>query len=166
MRHASRSTYITLHSALALVLRTVTGAPVLRPAAAVLDKRAFGEGLTKGAISGYVFSVVLLVILSGITAGLTLGLMSLDETQRKSSPAPHPNHLAHIFTVYVLSQSGSAKQKKYAAKIIPIRKDGHLLLVSLLLMNVISNETLPIISEKLVGSGIISVVSSTVMIVM
>ena len=71
-----------------------------------------------------------------------------------------------LMAVYVLSQSGSAKQKQYAAKIIPIRRNGHLLLVSLLLMNVISNETLPVISEKLIGSGPIAVVSSTVMIVM
>lgn len=68
--------------------------------------------------------------------------------------------------VYVLSQSGSPKQKKHAAKIIPIRKNGHLLLVSLLLMNVISNETLPIISEQVLGSGVVSVVISTIMIVM
>lgn len=68
--------------------------------------------------------------------------------------------------VYVLSQSGTPKQKRHAAKIIPIRKNGHLLLVSLLLLNVISNETLPIISEKVIGSGYLSVVLSTVMIVM
>lgn len=68
--------------------------------------------------------------------------------------------------VYVLSQSGSKKQKEHALKIIPIRKNGHLLLVSLLLLNVISNETLPIISEKVIGSGPISIVVSTVMIVM
>lgn len=106
------------------------------------------ERLTSPAIAGYVIFIVLLVILSGVTAGLTLGLMSLDETQ-----------------LYVLSQSGTPRQKRQAQKIIPIRKNGHLLLVSLLLMNVISNETLPIISEKVLGSGIISIVISTVMIV-
>lgn len=45
-------------------------------------------------------------------AGLTLGYMSLDETQLR-----------------VLAVSGTEKQRKYALKIQPIRKNGHLLLV-------------------------------------
>lgn len=44
--------------------------------------------------------------------GLTLGYMSLDETQLR-----------------VLSVSGTEKQREYAQKIQPIRKNGHLLLV-------------------------------------
>ncbi|RDX50055.1 DUF21-domain-containing protein [Lentinus brumalis] len=74
--------------------------------------------------------------------------MSLDETQ-----------------LQVLSISGTPKQRKYAKKIIPIRKNGHLLLISLLLANMIVNEALPIISEPVLGGGIVSVVVSTVLIV-
>lgn len=83
--------------------------------------------------------------------------LSVSVTLRKAVPRQFL-----ILIVYVLAQSGSPKQKKHAAKIIPIRKNGHLLLVSLLLLNVVSNETLPIISEKVLGSGVISVVISTV----
>ncbi|KAI0823341.1 hypothetical protein BC628DRAFT_1420924 [Trametes gibbosa] len=89
-----------------------------------------------------------LVLLSGLFAGLTLGYMSLDETQ-----------------LHVLSISGTPKQKKYADKILPIRKNGHLLLISLLLANMIVNEALPVISEPVLGGGIESVVVSTVLIV-
>ncbi|KAH9851328.1 hypothetical protein C2E23DRAFT_830325 [Lenzites betulinus] len=89
-----------------------------------------------------------LVLLSGLFAGLTLGYMSLDETQ-----------------LHVLSISGTPKQKKYAEKILPIRKNGHLLLISLLLANMIVNEALPVISEPVLGGGIESVVVSTVLIV-
>ena len=66
-------------------------------------------------------------------------------------------------TDYFTSRS---KQKEYAKKIEPIRKNGHLLLVTLLLANMIVNETLPVISSPVLGGGVQSVVVSTVLIVM
>ncbi|KAJ2993980.1 hypothetical protein NUW54_g7629 [Trametes sanguinea] len=96
----------------------------------------------------FVCLIPILVLLSGLFAGLTLGYMSLDETQ-----------------LHVLSISGTPKQKKYAKKILPIRKNGHLLLITLLLANMIANEALPVISEPVFGNGIVSVVSSTALIV-
>ncbi|KAI5984545.1 hypothetical protein EDC04DRAFT_2884658 [Pisolithus marmoratus] len=92
--------------------------------------------------------IPVLVLLSGVFAGLTLGYMSLDETQ-----------------LNVLSMSGTPQQKRYANRIKPIRKNGHLLLVTLLLANMIVNETLPIISDPVLGGGVQSVVVSTVLIV-
>ncbi|KAH8113053.1 DUF21-domain-containing protein [Phellopilus nigrolimitatus] len=75
--------------------------------------------------------------------------MSLDETQ-----------------LNVLSISGTPKQREYANKIKPIRKNGHLLLVTLLLANMIVNETLPVISDPILGGGVEAVVVSTVLIVL
>ncbi|PPR03590.1 hypothetical protein CVT26_006131 [Gymnopilus dilepis] len=92
--------------------------------------------------------VPVLVLLSGLFAGLTLGYMSLDETQ-----------------LHVLSISGTPEQRKYANKIMPVRKNGHLLLVTLLLANMIVNETLPVIFDPILGGGVPSVVLSTVLIV-
>ncbi|KAJ3975402.1 DUF21-domain-containing protein [Lentinula raphanica] len=92
--------------------------------------------------------IPVLVLLSGLFAGLTLGYMSLDQTQ-----------------LNVLSLSGTPEQRKYANKIKPIRANGHLLLVTLLLANMIVNETLPIISDPVLGGGVQSVVVSTVLIV-
>ncbi|RHZ83051.1 hypothetical protein Glove_99g133 [Diversispora epigaea] len=77
-----------------------------------------------------------LVLLGGLFAGLTLGLMSLDGTN-----------------LHILSRSGDATQRKYAARIQPIRKNGHLLLVTLLLGNVLVNEALPIIMDDAMGGG-------------
>ena len=54
----------------------------------------------------------------------------------------------------------------YANKIMPIRENGHLLLVTLLLANMITNETLPVIADPVLGGGVQSVVVSTVLIVM
>ncbi|KAG6886863.1 hypothetical protein C0995_003873 [Termitomyces sp. Mi166 len=85
--------------------------------------------------------IPILVCMSGLFAGLTLGYMSLDETQ-----------------LSVLSISGTPKQREYANKIMPIRKNGHLLLVTLLLANMIVNETLPVISEPVLGGGLQGVV--------
>ncbi|KAI0312944.1 hypothetical protein OF83DRAFT_1176152 [Amylostereum chailletii] len=92
--------------------------------------------------------IPVLVLLSGLFAGLTLGYMSLDETQ-----------------LQVLSISGTPEQRKYAEKIKPIRKNGHLLLVTLLLANMITNETLPVIADPVLGGGFEAVVVSTALIV-
>lgn len=70
--------------------------------------------------------VIILVLFGGLVAGLTLGLMSLDATN-----------------LHILTMSGDERQKKYASRIQPIRKNGHLLLVTLLISNTLVNETLP-----------------------
>ena len=59
-----------------------------------------------------------------------------------------------------------SEQKEYANKIKPIRANGHLLLVTLLLANMIVNESLPVITEPLTGGGAQAIVMSTVLIVM
>lgn len=92
--------------------------------------------------------IPILVLLSGLFAGLTLGYFSIDPTQ-----------------LNVLAISGTEQQKAFAKRIIPIRKNGHLLLTTLLLANMIVNETLPEISNGPLGGGIQAVVVSTVLIV-
>lgn len=57
-------------------------------------------------------------ILVGLMSGLTLGLLSLD-----------------ITSLMVLKNSGPPKERMYAARIIPLVKHKHLLLVTLLLCN-------------------------------
>ena len=49
---------------------------------------------------------------------------------------------------------------------MPLRKNGHLLLITLILANMIVNETLPIIADPVLGGGVQGVVVSTVLIVM
>ncbi|KAJ2817366.1 hypothetical protein IWW50_006193, partial [Coemansia erecta] len=91
-----------------------------------------------------------LVVVGGLLAGLTLGLMSLDATN-----------------LHILATSGSAKQQKYARRIQPIRKNGHWLLVTLLIGNTIVNETLPIVLDSVLGGGGVSaIIISTAAIVL
>ncbi|WWD20450.1 hypothetical protein CI109_104926 [Kwoniella shandongensis] len=92
--------------------------------------------------------IPVLVALSGMFAGLTLGYFSVDPTQ-----------------LQVLSMSGTPKQQEYARQILPVRKDSHLLLTTLILGNMIVNEALPVVMDGVIGGGIQAVVASTAMVV-
>ncbi|KAK6507918.1 cell agglutination protein Mam3 [Arthrobotrys musiformis] len=92
---------------------------------------------------------VFLVVLGGVFAGLTLGLMGQDEIY-----------------LQVIAQSGEDKEQKHARAVLKLLTRGkHWVLVTLLLSNVITNETLPILLDRSLGGGWPAVLSSTVLIV-
>lgn len=93
----------------------------------------------------YMGLIIVLVMLGGLVAGLTIGIMSLDETK-----------------LHILKQAGN----KHAQRIEPVRKIGHLLLVTLLLANTIINETLPILLHTVNLQGYQAVIASTLLIVL
>lgn len=65
----------------------------------------------------------------------------------------------------VLHSSGDENERKYAGKVLRLLKRGkHWVLVTLLLSNVITNETLPIVLDRSLGGGWPAVVSSTALI--
>lgn len=65
----------------------------------------------------------------------------------------------------VIEKSGEASEKKQAAKVLNLLKKGkHWVLVTLLLSNVITNETLPIVLDRSLGGGWPAVLGSTVLI--
>ncbi|KAJ7729102.1 hypothetical protein DFH07DRAFT_895791 [Mycena maculata] len=148
-RHSSRLVYslFSLASQYVPRLLRLSSSKSLIPGGMPLSKR---ETFDPHDTTSIVFAVLIpiLVLSSGVFAGLTLGYMSLDETQ-----------------LNVLSISGTPNQREYANKIKPIRKNGHLLLVTLLLANMITNETLPVVADPVLGGGVQSVVVSTVLIV-
>ncbi|GKV23783.1 hypothetical protein SLEP1_g33479 [Rubroshorea leprosula] len=87
--------------------------------------------------------IVLLVLFAGLMSGLTLGLMSMS-----------------LVDLEVLAQSGTPKDRKHAAKILPVVKNQHLLLCTLLICNAAAMEALPIFLDSLVtawGAILISV---------
>ncbi|KAI7849829.1 hypothetical protein BDC45DRAFT_519701 [Circinella umbellata] len=93
--------------------------------------------------------VLFLVLLGGAFAGLTLGLMGLDETN-----------------LHVLIESGTPTEQKNAKQVLKLLDRGkHWVLVTLLLSNVVINETLPIILDGVFGGGWQAVVISTALIV-
>ncbi|OAD79757.1 hypothetical protein PHYBLDRAFT_106954, partial [Phycomyces blakesleeanus NRRL 1555(-)] len=83
-----------------------------------------------------------------ILTGLTLGLMSLDETN-----------------LAILAVAGSEKQRACASRILPIRKNKHMLLTALVLTNTVVNETLPVVLNGIFGEGYIAVIASTLLLV-
>ena len=90
-----------------------------------------------------------LVLLGGVFAGLTLGLMGQDEIM-----------------LQVLSESGEPAEQANARKVYSLLKRGkHWVLVTLLLSNVVVNETLPIVFDSVLGGGWPAVLISTVLIV-
>jgi metal transporter CNNM len=91
----------------------------------------------------YILIVVGLVLFAGMMSGLTLGLMSLG-----------------LVDLEVLVKSGQPADRKHAAKILPVVKNQHLLLCTLLIGNALAMEALPIFLNSLVnklGAILISV---------
>ncbi|KDO30309.1 hypothetical protein SPRG_19848 [Saprolegnia parasitica CBS 223.65] len=95
-----------------------------------------------------VLCVVGLVVLAGAMSGLTVGVLSLNRT-----------HLA------VLEQEGVPRQKAAAARLLPILRNHRLLLVTLVLMNALANEALPMFLNTLINP-IASVVFSVTFVVL
>jgi len=85
----------------------------------------------------------MLLILSGIFSGLTLGLMALDPLE-----------------LQILMKTGTEAEQKYSTKIYPVRKLGNFLLCTLVLGNVLVNNTMTIFLSELT-SGTVAIISST-----
>ena len=92
--------------------------------------------------------VGVLLLCSGLFSGLNLGLMSLDKTELK-----------------ILRNSGTKREKSYAKIVASVRKHGNYLLCTILLGNVLVNNTLTILMDDLTGSGPIAVLIATAGIV-
>ncbi|KAJ8540994.1 hypothetical protein K7X08_001810 [Anisodus acutangulus] len=91
--------------------------------------------------------VIGLVLFAGLMAGLTLGLMSLG-----------------LVDLEVLSKSGRPQDRIHASKILPVVKNQHLLLCTLLIGNSLAMESLPIFLDKLVPSWAAILVSVTLIL--
>ncbi|KAM7223933.1 protein of unknown function DUF21 domain containing protein [Rhypophila decipiens] len=96
----------------------------------------------------YVTSMAL-VLLGGAFAGLTIALMGQDGIY-----------------LQVVSKDPTEPQQKNAKRVYDLLQKGkHWVLVTLLLSNVIVNETLPVVLDRCLGGGVAAVVGSTVLIV-
>lgn len=107
------------------------------------------EPMTREQFYVNLLTSMFLVLAGGVFAGLTLGLMGQDEVYLK-----------------VIASSGEPHERKHAHKVLQLIGRGkHWVLVTLLLSNVITNETLPIVLDRCLGGGWPAVVASTASIV-
>ncbi|KAE8302945.1 hypothetical protein GL50803_0016803 [Giardia duodenalis] len=83
---------------------------------------------------GYSVASVFILIIAAICSGLNLGLLGIDDLR-----------------LGTLQISSGSKEEKYAKRILPLLRDRHLVLVTLLLFNALCMELLPILLEILVG---------------
>ncbi|KAH6796248.1 hypothetical protein C2S51_037234 [Perilla frutescens var. frutescens] len=95
----------------------------------------------------FVMVIIGLVLFAGLMAGLTLGLMSLG-----------------LVDLEVISKSGRPQDRKHASKILPLVKNQHLLLCTLLIGNALAMESLPIFLDKLVPPWAAILVSVTLIL--
>lgn len=89
----------------------------------------------------------LCVMCGGLAAGLTIGLVPLDETKLEMK-------------III----GTQEEKEAARKILPIVRQHHLLMVTLLLFNALSNEMLPIFLGALVPNYLAIIISVTLVL--
>ncbi|KAJ5550552.1 hypothetical protein N7535_001505 [Penicillium sp. DV-2018c] len=114
-----------------------------------------------------------LVLSGGAFAGLTIALMGQVSTF-ELSVWNHTVNQANIRIIFVqdevylqvIKTSGEGTERKNAASVLKLLKHGkHWVLVTLLLSNVITNETLPIVLDRTLGGGWPAVLGSTALIV-
>ncbi|QSZ35973.1 hypothetical protein DSL72_007095 [Monilinia vaccinii-corymbosi] len=97
----------------------------------------------------YLSVAAVLVLLGGAFAGLTIALMGQDGVY-----------------LQVIATSGEGKEQRHAQRVYGLLQKGkHWVLVTLLLSNVIVNETLPIVLDRSLGGGWPAVLGSTILIV-
>lgn len=121
-------------------------APIFSRGAQILEEE--GESADGPDLWVYLSVAAALVLLGGAFAGLTIALMGQDEIY-----------------LQVIATSGEGTERKNAARVLRLLKRGkHWVLVTLLLSNVITNETLPIVLDRSLGGGWPAVLGSTVLI--
>lgn len=88
------------------------------------------------------------VVTAALAAGLTMGLLSLDP----------------LMLLIKMRAGATQKEKDQASSLLPIVKQHHLLLVTLLLLNAMANEALPLFLEVLVSPVMAVILSVTLVL--
>ncbi|KAK0617087.1 hypothetical protein B0T14DRAFT_568632 [Immersiella caudata] len=142
---AARSIVVGLSRVLFMGISSVVAAP-LHISGNLHDDEPEAEGASLWVL--YVASLIL-VLSGGAFAGLTIALMGQDGIY-----------------LQVVAKDPNEPQQKNARRVYELLQKGkHWVLVTLLLANVIVNETLPVVLDRCLGGGVAAVVGATFLIV-
>jgi metal transporter CNNM len=89
-----------------------------------------------------------LVLMAGAMSGMTVGLLSISELELE-----------------LRAQNGDEAEQNRALKILPVIRNHHRLLVTLLLANAVCMEALPIFLDRMVPSWLAVVISTTLVLI-
>ena len=120
----------------------------------------FSRRKGEAAYAFHVFCTIACILFAALAAGLTMGLVSLEPFDMKI--------LMEANEADCLTESERdelRREKAYAEKLYPLISRHHLLLVTLLLMNSIANEALPLFLNELVPPLVAVVISVTAVLV-
>jgi metal transporter CNNM len=127
------------------------------------DVQPAGESVIRRRTATYAFHVfctVMCILFAALAAGLTMGLVSLEPFDMKILMEANE---ADCLTVE--EQEELRREKAYAEKVFPLVSRHHLLLVTLLLMNSIANEALPLFLNEIVPPVMAVVISVTAVLI-
>ena len=108
----------------------------------------------------HVFCTIACILFAALAAGLTMGLVSLEPFDMKIlMEANEADCLTEI------EKEELRREKAYAERLYPLISRHHLLLVTLLLMNSIANEALPLFLNEIVPPVVAVIMSVTAVLV-
>jgi metal transporter CNNM len=108
----------------------------------------------------HVFCTVGCILFAALAAGLTMGMVSLEPFDMKIlMEANEADCLSEV------ERDELRKEKEYAESLYPLVSRHHLLLVTLLLMNSIANEALPLFLNEIVSPVMAVILSVTAVLI-
>lgn len=108
----------------------------------------------------HVVCTIICILFAALAAGLTMGLVSLEPFDMKILiEANEADCLSEV------ERDELRKEKEYAQQLYPLVSRHHLLLVTLLLMNSIANEALPLFLNQIVPPVVAVIMSVTAVLI-
>lgn len=130
-------------------LRSLSAVEDLQTIMQTQQQQQHQQGTSDWFIIMNIMGCVVCVCFVGIVAGLFLGYLTLD-----------------VLDLQIIERASlDEEERMHASKILPIVREKHLILVTLLLLNALAYETLPLFLDNLVPSWLTVVLSVTLILV-
>jgi len=95
--------------------------------------------------------VAICLVIVGLSAGLVMALVNLDSWDMEMLLQTNTNEGTHSDPLHIQKKRELELEQKHALKILPLVNDHHRLLMTLLLVNFIAAESLPLLLDGMVN---------------